>query len=388
MPGGCVASCKGHHMEFIDLAAQQARIKDKIDARIQTVLAHGRYILGPEVAEFEQKMGEFCGSPLPALSCSDGTDAITLVLMALEIGPGDAVIVPTFTFTATAEVVALRRATPIFVDILPDTFNMDPESLKAGIKTAKDQGLKPRAVITVDLFGQPADYDRIEPICAEHGLALICDSAQGFGGKYKGRDVGTIGVASTTSFFPAKPLGCYGDGGAVVTADNDLYETMKSLRLHGQGKDKYNNARIGINARLDTMQAAILIEKLAIFADEIEKRNKIAKRYSDAFSGSNQIVAPKVLDDCVSTWALYTVRLPAEKRDAVAAALSKKGIPAVVYYPLSLHQQEAYKHFPSVAALPVAERSSTEVLSLPMHAYLDEATQDIITGAVLEALAA
>jgi len=375
-------------MEFIDLVSQQARIKDKIDARVQAVLKHGRYILGPEVTEFEEKMAAFCDSPLPALSCSNGTDAISLVLMARGIGPGDAVLVPTFTFAATAEVVALQRATPVFVDTLPDTFNIDPESLKAGIRKAKELGLKPRAVITVDLFGQPADYDRIEPICAENGLDLICDAAQGFGGVYKGRKVGTIGLATTTSFFPAKPLGCYGDGGAVVTADKDLDGLLKSLRFHGKGADKYDNARVGLNARLDTLQAAILIEKLAIFADEIETRNVVARRYNEAFAGSNQIVAPTVLDGCVSTWAQYTIRLPAEKRDAVSAALGKQGIPSVVYYPLSLHQQKAYKGFPSAGPLPVSERSSKEVLSLPMHPYLDASTQDRISGAVLEALAA
>lgn len=375
-------------MEFIDLGAQQARIKDRIDARLQAVLKHGRYILGPEVVEFEQKLGEFCGSPLPALSCSNGTDAISLVLMARDIGPGDAVIMPTFTFVATAEAVALRRATPVFVDVLPDTFNIDPESLKQGIALARQQGLKPRAVIAVDLFGQPADYDKVEAIAAESGLDLICDSAQGFGGVYKGRKVGTIGLAATTSFFPAKPLGCYGDGGAVTTGDEELHELMTSLRFHGKGEDRYDNVRIGLNARLDTMQAAILIEKLAIFADEIETRQKVAKRYSEAFAGDNRIVVPHVLDGCVSTWAQYTLQLPAEKRGAVAASLAQQGIPSAIYYPLSLHQQKAYRHFPSAGALSVSERLSKEVLSLPMHAYLDAATQDRIIEGVHQALAA
>lgn len=374
-------------MEFIDLGAQQARIKDKIDARIQAVLKHGKYIMGPEVAELEKGLSAFCGSPLQALTCSNGTDAISLVLMAMGIGPGDAVIVPSFTFAATAEVVALQRATPVFADVLADTFNMDPESLKKAIEVAKQQGLKPKAVITVDLFGQPADYDVIEPIAAQHGLALICDAAQGFGGVYKGRKVGTIGAATTTSFFPAKPLGCYGDGGAVFTADKAIDETMKSLRVHGKGTDKYDNARVGLNARLDTLQAGILIEKLAIFGDEVEARNRVADRYAAAFAGHNEIIAPKVLEGCVSSWAQYTLRLPAAKRDAVSAALAKQGVPSVVYYPLPLHMQNAYKMHPRGGDIAVSERLAKEVLSLPMHPYLDEPTQDKVIAAVLEAIA-
>jgi dTDP-4-amino-4,6-dideoxygalactose transaminase len=374
-------------MEFIDLGAQQSRIKHKIDARIQDVLAHGKYIMGPEVAELEKGLSAFCGSPLQALTCSNGTDAISLVLMALGIGPGDAVFVPSFTFAATAEVVALQRATPVFTDVLADTFNMDPESLKKAISVANAKGLKPKAVITVDLFGQPADYDAIEAIAREHGLQLICDAAQGFGGVYKGRKVGTIGLATTTSFFPAKPLGCYGDGGAVFTADKTLDDTMKSLRVHGKGTDKYDNARVGLNARLDTLQAGILIEKLAIFADEIEARNRVADRYARAFAGHNEIIAPKVLDGCVSSWAQYTLRLPASKRDALAAALGKQGVPTVVYYPLPLHMQNAYKMHPGAGDISTSERLSKEVLSLPMHPYLDEATQDQVIASVISVMA-
>lgn len=374
-------------MEFIDLVAQQARIKDKLDARIKKVLEHGRYILGPEVTELEQKLAEFCGSPLPAISCSNGTDAISLVLMARGIGPGDAVFVPTFTFAATAEVVALQRATPVFVDSLAETFNMDPENLKRAIGVAKELGLKPRAIIAVDLFGQPADYDQIEVVAAENGLDVICDSAQGFGGVYRGRMAGTIGLATTTSFFPAKPLGCYGDGGAVFTADAELDKLLKSLRFHGKGTDKYDNARVGLNARLDTLQAAILLEKLAIFADEIVARNAVAKRYNEAFDGRNDITIPRVAGDITSTWAQYTLRLPVPKRDALAASLNKQGIPSVVYYPLPLHQQNAYKHFPAAGPMTVSEVLSKEVLSLPMHPYLDAPTQDRIVSAVLSAAA-
>ena len=373
-------------MEFIDLSAQQARIKDKIDARIQAVLAHGKYIMGPEVAELEKGLSAFCGCPLQALTCSNGTDAISLVLMAMGIGPGDAVIVPSFTFAATAEVVALQRATPVFADVLDTTFNMDPESLKRAVVIARQRGLKPKAVITVDLFGQSADYDAIEAIANENGLALICDAAQGFGGIYKGRKVGTIGNATTTSFFPAKPLGCYGDGGAVFTSDKVLDETMKSLRVHGKGTDKYDNARVGLNARLDTLQAGILIEKLAIFGDEIDARNRVASRYSSAFADHSEIIAPMVLDGCVSSWAQYTLRLPATKRDAISAAMSKKGVPSVVYYPLPLHLQNAYKMYPRTGDINVSERLAKEVLSIPMHPYLDEETQDRVIAAALEAV--
>ncbi len=374
-------------MEFIDLGAQQARIKDKLDARIASVLQHGRYILGPEVAELEKGLSAFCGLANPAITCSNGTDAISMVLMARGIGPGDAVFVPTFTFAATAEVVVLQRATPVFVDTLPETFNLDPASLKAAIGVAKAAGLKPRAVITVDLFGLPADYDAIEPIAAEHKLDLICDSAQGFGGEYKGRKVGTIGLATTTSFFPAKPLGCYGDGGAVFTADKALDDVMRSIRVHGKGTDKYDNARIGLNARLDTLQAAILLEKLAIFGDEINRRNVVAARYNAAFAGNNRIATPEVPDGLLSTWAQYTLRLPVEKRDAVMAALAAAKIPSVVYYPLPLHLQTAYRHFPAAGDLSTSARLSKEVLSLPMHPYLGEADQDRVIDAVQAAMA-
>jgi dTDP-4-amino-4,6-dideoxygalactose transaminase len=374
-------------MEFIDLGAQLARIRDRVDARIAKVLTEGKYIMGPEVDEFERALSAFCGASRPALSCSNGTDAISLVLMARGIGQGDAVFVPSFTFAATAETVALQKATPVFVDTLTDTFNMDPVSLKQAIIVAKEMGLSPKAIISVDLFGLPADYDAIELIAREHGLELICDAAQGFGGVYKGRPVGTIGLATTTSFFPAKPLGCYGDGGAVFTGDAELESIMKSLRVHGKGSDKYDNARIGLNARLDTMQAAILLEKLAIFPDEIIKRNVVADRYKAGFESSNIIQHPQVPESCVSAWAQYTLRLPIEKRDGVSAFLKQKGIPSVVYYPKPLHQQTAYKHYPKAGSLEISSTLSQEVLSLPMHPYLEAAQQDRVIDAVLEAVA-
>ncbi len=375
-------------MEFIDLGAQMSRIRPQLDARIQQVLTGRNFIMGPEVAELEAALSAFCGSPRPALTCSNGTDAISLVLMARGIGPGDAVFVPTFTFAATAETVALQRATPVFVDVLPETFNIDPESLKDAISVAKAAGLNPRAVITVDLFGLPSDYEKIEPIAAEAGLELICDAAQGFGGVYKGRKVGTIGLATTTSFFPAKPLGCYGDGGAVFTSDQELAAVMMSLRVHGKGSDKYDNVRIGLNARLDTMQAAILLEKLAIFGDEIEKRNGVANRYTEALSASNQITCPSVPHGLVSSWAQYTVRLDPSKRDAISAALKAKGVPTVVYYPRPLHEQTAYRHFPGASNLAASSRLAKEVLSLPMHPYLTGENQNKVCEALLDAVAA
>jgi dTDP-4-amino-4,6-dideoxygalactose transaminase len=375
-------------MEFIDLGAQMARIKPQLDSRIQKVLTDRNFIMGPEVGELEAALSIFCGAPRPALTCSNGTDAISLVLMARGIGPGDAVFVPTFTFAATAETVALQRATPVFVDVLPETFNMDPDSLKDAISVAKAAGLNPRAVITVDLFGLPSDYDAIEPIAAEAGLDLICDAAQGFGGVYKGRKVGTIGLATTTSFFPAKPLGCYGDGGAVFTADSDLATIMSSLRVHGKGSDKYDNVRIGLNARLDTMQAAILLEKLAIFGDELVKRNEAAARYTEALSSSNQIVCPLVPNGLVSSWAQYTVLLDPSKRDAISASMKAKGVPTVVYYPRPLHEQTAYRQFPGAKTLLASSRLSKEVLSLPMHPYLTAENQNKVCEALLDAVAA
>lgn len=352
---------------------------------MRRTLDHGAYILGPEVGELEARLAEFCGAR-HAIGCSNGTDAITLVLMAKNVGPGQAVFCPSFTFAATAEVVAFLGATPYFVDIEPDTYNMDPASLRAAIAEAKDAGLQPAGVISVDLFGLPADYDAIEPVVNDNGLWLLDDAAQGFGAIYKGRKVGTIGIATTTSFFPAKPLGCYGDGGAVFTDDDELAALIRSLLFHGKGEDRYDNVRIGMNGRLDSLQAGILLEKLAIFPEEIEARNRIAKRYNEGFE--NLLVTPLIPEDSVSIWAQYTVRAPGKNRDAIVAALKEKGVPTAIYYPKSLHQQTAYKHFPMAAGgLPVSERVGKEVFSLPMHAYLDEETQDYIIDSVRSALA-
>lgn len=278
---------------FIDLAAQQARIKPRLDAAIQRVLAHGGYIMGPEVRQLEEGLEVFSGAG-HCISCANGTDALQMALMALQVGAGDAIITPTFTFAATAEVVALVNATPIMVDVLEETFNIDPASIGPAVGAARDAGLRPVGVIAVDLFGQPADYDLLEAVCAEHDLWLLCDSAQGFGAVYKGRRTGTIGKVTTTSFFPAKPLGCYGDGGAIFTDDDDLAQRLRSIRMHGKGSDKYDNVRIGLNGRLDTLQAAILLEKLEIYADEIEARQRVAARYETALS--NLVATPRVLE--------------------------------------------------------------------------------------------
>lgn len=368
---------------FIDLKAQRQRLGEAIDDAILRVVDHGGYIMGPEVREFEAQLQAFCGAG-SAISCSNGTDALTLVLRARGVGPGDAVICPSFTFAATAEVVALAGATPVFADILPETFNLDPQSVKAAILTAREGGLRPVGLISVDLFGRPADYDALEPIAAEAGLWLLSDAAQSFGGVYKGRRVGTIGLATSTSFFPAKPLGCYGDGGAVLTDDAELAAAMRSLRVHGQGSDKYDNVRIGINGRLDTVQAAVLLEKLRIFPDEIEARGRVARRYNEGLQ--DVCGTPAISDDITSTWAQYTLTMP--RRDAVAAALKQAGVPTAIYYPRPLHRQTAYKDFPIAGdGLPVSERLSAEVLSLPMHPYLTDDLQDFIIEQVRAAVA-
>lgn len=372
-------------IEFVDLKKQRARIGEKIDSAIARVLEHGQFILGPEVKQFEDALKQFCGAK-HAIACSNGTDAIALCMMALKVRPGDAVLLPAFTFAATAEVVAWLGATAIFCDVHPDTFNLDVASLKSGLDTAQAKGLKPKGVIAVDLFGLPADYEAIEAFCKNNGLWLICDSAQGFGGTYKGRTTGTFGTFTTTSFFPAKPLGCYGDGGAVFTDDDEMAQLLQSLRFHGKGSDKYDNVRIGMNARLDTLQAAILLEKLAVYADEIEARNRVAAAYTARLS--DVAVTPIVPADCQSIWAQYTLTLPqGTDRAALAAALKDKGIPTAVYYPKPLHQQTAYKHYPVAGnGIPVCEDLAGRVISLPMHPYLSDEQIAYITETFRESL--
>lgn len=371
-------------IEFIDLKAQRQHIGQAMEDAILKVVRDGSYILGPEVQQFETGLAAFCGAK-HAIGVANGTDALILVLEALGIGPGDAVICPSFTFAATAEVVAWMGATPVFAEIDEATYNIDPKGLAAALDTAKKHKLKPRALITVDLFGQACDYEPIEAFCKQNDLVLIADSAQGYGARYKGRVAGAIGDFATTSFFPAKPLGCYGDGGAILTDSDEHTALLLSLRFHGKGSYKYDNVRIGVNSRLDTLQAAVLIEKLKIYAEEIEKRQLVAQRYTEALK--DLVTTPYVMPDCVSTWAQYTIRVDAGRRDAFQAALKAKGVPTTVYYPKPLHQQTAYKHFPVAGnGLPISERVAQEVVALPMHPYLDVATQDYIIAAVRGAL--
>jgi dTDP-4-amino-4,6-dideoxygalactose transaminase len=372
---------------FIDIAAQRKRLGKSIDEAVSRVLAHCQFINGPEVTQLEAELAAFAGAK-HVVTCASGTDALLMVLMAKGIGRGDAVLCPTFTFCATGEAVALTGATPVFVDVDAATFNIDTASLARGIATAKRLGLKPKAVIPVDLFGQSANHDAVGAVAEAEGLFVLDDAAQGFGASFKGRRLGTFGLATATSFFPAKPLGCFGDGGAVFTDDAGLAETLRSIRVHGQGGDKYDNVRLGLTARLDTMQAAILIEKLKVFDDEIAARNAVADRYARGLG--NVVTVPHLAAGCTSVWAQYTIRLPKGiERDGFAAALKAQGVPTAIYYPKSMHQQTAYRDFPVAdGGVAVSEALSNDVISLPMHAYLDEATQDRVIAAVRGAVSA
>jgi len=369
---------------FIDVAAQRHRLGARIDAAVARVLDHCQFILGPEVDALEAALAQFCGAR-HAVTCASGTDALALVLMAKGIGRGDAVICPSFTFCATAEVVALLGATPVFADVDAATFNIAPDSAARAIAAARQAGLAPRMIIPVDLFGLPADHDSIRALAAEEGLFVLDDAAQGFGGVCAGRNIGTLAPATAISFFPSKPLGCYGDGGAVFTDDDELNDILRSLRVHGQGADKYDTVRIGLTGRLDTIQAAVLIEKLKVFPEELAARSRIAQRYSGALADC--VIVPKVPPDRTSVWAQYTIRIKAGTRAAFAAALNSEGIPTAVYYPKPLHRQQAYREFPrDKEGLPVSDSLADEVISLPMHAYLDDPTQDRIIAAVTRAV--
>ena len=355
-------------MQFVDLASQYQHLKEKIDSRIQAVLDHGHYIMGPEVHELEQQLSNYVGVK-HTVSCANGTDALTLALMVLDIKEGDAVFCPTFTFFATAETVAFEGATPVFVDSDEDTFNICPTDLEKRIAATLAEGkLKPKAIIAVDLFGLPADYPALRKVADKYDLKIIEDAAQGFGGEINGQRAGSFGDIATTSFFPAKPLGCYGDGGALFT-DNDGYaELLGSYRLHGKGKDKYDNVRIGVNSRLDTLQAAILLEKLAAFPQELINRNVAAHEYTAVFA--DKFATPQVPEGYLSSWAQYTLKV--ENRDDVAAAFKAKGVPTMVYYPKGVHQQTAFAHLGYKSCdFPAAESLVKTVLSLPMHGYLD-----------------
>lgn len=356
-------------MDFIDLRSQQKVLGKKIDDCIARVLRHGRYIMGPEVEDLEKNLASFCGADY-AISCANGTDALQLACMALNLAKGDAVMLPSFSFASTAEGPCLLGATPIFVDCDPLTFNIDTESLLRAIHHAKNLGLSAKAVISVDLYGLPANYPDILKITEAHNLKLICDSAQGWGSSIGGQMTGTFGNITTTSFFPSKPLGCYGDGGALFTQDPELADSLKSLRAHGKGNQKYDNIRVGMNSRLDTLQAAILLEKLALYADEIKGRNQVAARYSKALK--NTIQTPIVPIGYQSIWAQYTVQANSlNHRIEFMAALEADSIPAMIYYPTPLHMQKAYKDFPQDPnGLPNSERIADQVFSLPMHPYL------------------
>jgi len=368
-------------VNFIDLKAQQSVIRDRIDHAISRVLDHGQYIMGPEVKEFENDLRSYTGVK-HALTCANGTDALTLVMMAWNIGPGDAVFIPSFTYVASAETPAQLGATPFFIDVEKDTFNLCQKSLKQAIIDARKMNLNPCLVIAVDLFGQPADFKSIYEITKNENIKVLVDGAQSFGACIDSKKVGNYGDATTTSFFPAKPLGCYGDGGAVLTNDDELSHLVNSIRLHGKGTEKYDNVRIGVNSRLDTIQAAILIEKLKIFPEEIEKRNNIATIYSEGLKGVSNLITPKLPEKISSVWAQYTLRL--KYRDKIKNALSKNKIPSVIYYPKSLTQQMGYKEFPVVSTgVNVSDELPGTVLSLPMHPYLRRDILDKIVDVIL-----
>ncbi|MCZ2328734.1 DegT/DnrJ/EryC1/StrS family aminotransferase [Bartonella sp. F02] len=362
-------------MQFVDLGAQRTRIKDKINAAVLRVLESGQYILGPKVTEFEEQLADYLGVK-HVVACANGTDALKMPLMAKNIGPGDAVFCPSFTFSATAEVVALVGAEPVFVDVLPDTFNMDSDKLCEAIEMIKQEGrLKPKAVIAVDLFGLPADFSKIATVAAKENLFVIEDAAQSMGGRSGHTMCGAFGDVAATSFYPAKPLGCYGDGGAMMTNDDDLALLLRSILFHGKGKNQYDNVRIGLNSRLDTIQAAILLEKLVIFEDEIEKRTAIAQRYFDGLK--DVVIVPEVGEEDRCAYAQYTIKV--ENRDQLKAYLQESSIPTMIYYNTPLHLQEAYKNFPYVkGSLSVSENLGNCVLSLPMYPYLLPNDQDTI----------
>jgi len=372
-------------IKFIDLQSQQDRLKPQIDAAIAKVLAHGQYILGPEVAAFEKAFADF-GGAAHAMSCANGTDALILPMMAWNIGPGSAVFCPSFTYSATAEAIAFLGATPVFVDIERESYNMDAQSLKQAVLDVKRQGvLRADAVIIVDLFGQSANYPELQAIARADGLKLISDNAQGFGTRLNGQNPAHWADVVTTSFFPAKPLGCYGDGGAVLTDDKSLADKIESLRFHGRSARPFDTDDIGMNSRLDTLQAAILLQKLSIFSDELDTRQVIAARYHEGLK-SNRISVPHILSDVTSSWAQYTIEVPDPA--GFSDFMRDRGIPTARYYPLPIHMQAAYMDYPVVSAgLPNTESARHVVVSLPMHAYLEKPVQDKIIETALLAVA-
>lgn len=366
-------------MQFIDLGAQRERIRDRLKAAIDKVVDEGRYILGPEVTEFENQLAKYVGVK-HVVACANGTDALLLPLLASGIGPGDAVFVPSFTFAATAEVVALAKAEPVFVDIEPDTYNISIESLEAAIAMIKAEGrLKPKAIIPVDLFGIAADYAAIDAIAKRENLLVIEDAAQSIGGSQDGKMCGAYGHVAATSFYPAKPLGCYGDGGAMFTNDDEFAARLRSFAFHGKGETQYDNIHVGLNSRLDTLQAAILIEKLAILEDEMEARARVAKRYADGLG--DVVKASRAPSGGRSAWAQYAIETA--DRDGLKKHLQEQGIPSVIYYVKPLHVQVAYSHYPRTpGGLPVSDAVPGTILCLPMHPYLSEADQDRIISTI------
>ena len=381
-------------MQFIDLAFQQKRVRTRIEDGIRGVLDHGQYIMGPEIKQLEKKLADFTGVE-HAISCASGTDALLLALMAYGIRPGDAVFTSPFTFIATAEVIQLLGATPVFVDIDPLTFNIDPARLSTAIDAvekgsseihplprSRDGGLKPRAVIAVDLFGLPADYAAINRTASEHGLVVIEDAAQSFGSELNGKRACSLAAVGCTSFFPAKPLGCYGDGGMCFTNDAQLAATMDSLRVHGKGNDKYDNVRVGFNGRMDTLQAAIVLSKFSIFPEEVELRQEVAGRYGRLLGGLKAVALPQVPVGCKSVWAQYSVLATSEaNRQHMQSGLKEAGIPTAVYYPKPLHLQTAFAHLGyREHDFPRSEDASRRIFSLPMHPYLKPEEQEKIAG--------
>ena len=374
-------------MEFIDLKEQYKVLKNEIDEGIHKVLNEGHYILGNEVVELEKELASYVGSKY-AVTCANGTDALQIALMCYDVKPGDCIFVPTFTFFSTAEVVSIMGATPIFVDSDIRTFNMDPKKLEMAIKKVKEEGkLNPRGIIAVDLFGLPADFKKIKEIKEKYNLFLIEDGAQGFGGSIDGKMACSFGDISTTSFFPAKPLGCYGDGGALFTDNKELYELILSYRVHGKGEFKYDNVRIGMNSRLDTIQAAILLPKLKAFKDyELDNRQKFAYMYTEKLK--NYVKTPLIDTNYKSSYAQYTLILESEKqRDHLQKYLKEKGIPTMVYYPKPLHLQIVYKDYDfNLTDLSVSEELSKSVLSLPMHPSLNGEIINDICNYIIEGL--
>jgi len=370
---------------FIDLAQQQALIRPQLDAALAAVLDHGQYIMGPEVHQLEADLAAFCGAK-HAISCSSGTDALMLALMAMDLKPGQGVIVPSFTFAASAEVMPCLGAIPVFAEIDPVTFNLDADRLGDAKAAAEAKGINVVGIISVGLFGQPADYDAIKAFADSHGLWLIDDAAQSFGASWQGKAVGHLGAITATSFFPAKPLGCYGDGGAIFTDRDDFAEIITSARIHGMGRVRYTHDRIGMTARLDSMQAAVLIEKLRLFAGELTARQGVADRYAEGLK--DVVTVPQLAAGATSSWAQYVITLPqGANRQAIQERLNQHGVPTAIYYPMGMHKQTPYAHYPvAEGGLPITEDLCHRVLALPMHPYLETDTQSYIIEKVIEAV--